>query len=77
MSSLGEVDVTQLLESKPVQETVGDGFLSDQRKDLELKKLCDCLELGRLPEDGMEAQKVVAQADGVLYFVDAKRGNRK
>lgn len=66
-----------------MQETVDDGFLSDQRKDLELKKLCDCLELGRLPEEGMEAQKVVAQAffftivDRVLYFVDAKRGNRK
>jgi len=83
VSSLGDVDATQLLEAEPVQEMVGDGFLLEQRKDLELKKLCDYLELGRLPEDGKEAQKVVAQAfsftivDGVLYFVDAKRGNRK
>lgn len=39
VSSLGDVNVTQALEAQPVQETVGDGFLLEERKDLELKKL--------------------------------------
>ena len=75
-------DITHLLDAEPVNGMV-DCFASEQRKDASLGRLCDYLESGVLPRDAGEARKVVSQAlsfavvNGTLYFVDAKRGNRK
>ena len=74
---------SQLLELEPRERVLGESFLVEQQKDAELKVLIDYLERGTLPADSEAARKVVAQGfsftiiEGVLYFVDAKRENRR
>ena len=80
--SAGDLDITQLLEAPSGRDSPCD-FHVEQDKDLELQRLRQCVEYGILPEDERDARRVAAQAlefavvDGVLYFVDAKRGGKK
>ena len=54
----------------------------EQRKDSEVKPMLEYLESDVLPEDQKAAGSIVAQApsycvlDGVLYFIDGRRGKR-
>ena len=81
-----ELEMSELLEAPPETSSLsgeGEDFTVEQRKDGELLKLCEYLERGVLPADSREAWKMVAKlvsftlVDNVLYFVNAKRGNRK
>ena len=66
------------------QKTVVNNFYLEQRKDSNLRELCDYLECGTLPENSQsDVRQLVAKAmhftivDHVLYFVDHQWGNRK
>ena len=80
----GEEEVCQLLnKSVPQCSTQKDDFGVEKRKDKELEDMIRFLEGGSLPDNNKAAKKVAAQApsftviDGILYFVDSKRGHRK
>ena len=76
------LDISQLLEALPIETTLSD-FGQEQRKVRNLLKAICYLEGGLLPEDSCQARKLTAQAshfalvDGILYFVEAKRGNQR
>ena len=76
------LDISQLLEALPI-ETKWSDFGQEQRKDQNLLTVIRYLEEGLLPEDSCQARKITAQApqfalvDGILYFVEAKRGNQR
>lgn len=70
VSSVGDLNVTHLLDAELMASFENRGRIKS-------------FELGVLPEDDKVAQKVTAEAlyfpivDGVLYFMDPKRGNKK
>ena len=74
--------ITQLLEATPGRESPSD-FHLQQRRDPELRRICQCLEYGILPDNEREARDVAAKSlnfaiiNDVLYFVDTGRGGRK
>ena len=78
VSNVGDLVVEELLAAEPVEGPTDCRFSLEQRKDPELKKLCDYLEMIVLPEEDKEARRVVAQAvhfavvDDILYFLDSK-----
>ena len=81
--SLQSTDIAQLLEAPPGQE-LQSNFDEEQRKDGELKKMCDFLETGALPVDGQEAKKIAGQSvhfaivEKILYFMEpAKPGGKR
>lgn len=78
------LDIAQLLEALPIETSQSDfDFALEQRKDQNLLKMVRYLEDGLLPEDSCQARKTTAQAsqfalvDGILYLVEAKRGNQR
>ena len=81
--SLQGLEIPQLLEEALQQQLCRSNFHEEQMKDAELKRICEYLKSGILPEDKEGAKKIAAQApiftivDEVLYFVDSKRQNRK
>eukprot|EP00731_Ephydatia_muelleri_P007839 Em0004g177a len=84
MSALQDTDISELLDMPLKQKTVVNNFYLEQRKDSNLRELCDYLECGTLPENSQsDVRQLVAKAmhftivDHVLYFVDHQRGNRK
>ena len=78
-----EEEITQLLNKSVEQYSKQDDFGVQQQKDKELKEIVQFLIDGSLPDDDKTARKVALQGssfavtDGVLYFVDSKRNNRK
>ena len=83
-SALQDTDISELLDMPPQQEAVVNNFHLEQRKDCNLRELCDYLEHGVLPENSQgEIHQLVAKAmhftivDHILYFVDHQSGNRK
>ena len=84
MSARQDIDISELLDMPPLQETEVNDFHLEQRKDRNLMELCDYLERGVLPENSCSGtQQLVAKAmhftivDHILYFVDHQRENRK
>lgn len=88
----GEVQVSQVT-AEPRSQTLGatqvplgsedSAFGDEQRKDVDLLEIITFLETAELPADDKRARKVALQSSmftmegGILYFIDAKRGNRK
>ena len=78
-----ETDAKQFLQIEPVHVRETEDFTSEQRKDAEVLEIITFLSTGQLPDSDPRAQKIAAQApsfavvDGVLYFLDSKRGDRK
>ena len=72
--------ISELLASDPLPIDDVDHFAREQLKDTDVTMMTRNLEL---PEDATIAWKVVAQAfsfsllDGILYFVDPRRDDRK
>ena len=60
-----------------------DHFATEQKKDSEVREILEYIEGGRVPEDIHRARRLVSEgslfavADGILYFVDPKRRDRK
>ena len=60
-----------------------DQFALEQRRDPEVQEMIDYLVSRKLPDDIHRARRLVLEAslfavmDGLLYYVDPKRGNRK
>ena len=58
-------------------------FTVEQKKDSEVKQISEYIESGRVPEDIHRAHRLVSErslftvVDGILYFVDPKRRDRK
>ena len=83
VESLQDVEISELLEAPELPGLGQSDFHQEQRKDPGLKKLCDFLEDGTLPDGDKEAKKIAAQAlhfsiiDRILYFVDPKGPGRK
>ena len=79
----GEEEITELLNKSGELYSKQEDFGAQQQKDKELKEMIQFLMDGSLPDDNKVARKVAIQAtcftiiDGVLYFVDNKRNNRK
>ncbi len=77
------VEIADLLEAPPVTGLGQNDFHTEQRKDPDLKRICDYIELGTLPSAAEEARKVTAQAidfavlDQILYYVDRKKSKKR
>ena len=77
-----QMDARDLLQLEPALQ--GDSsFSAEQRKDPEVMKMVSYLSSAQLPEDEKEAKKVILQSslftllDGVLYYLDPKRADRR
>ena len=78
-------DISMLLQENSL--SVGEGqsehYGAEQRKDRHLKEMIDFLQVGVLPDDSSRAKKLTAQeplfalVDGILFYIDARHGNRK
>ena len=75
--------ISQLLATDPLPINDIDHFVKKQLKDPEILAIIRYIDACTLPKDGGNARKLVAQSfsftllDGILYFVDAGRENRK
>lgn len=80
--SVHDTEITQLLQAPP-RTVLPNDFDREQRKDVELRKMCDFLERGILPDGDKEAKKVAGQSvhfilvDKILYFVDSRKQGRQ
>ena len=80
---LADIMVDELLQLPPTEPQLPDNLRNEQMKEPKLSSLFNYLEDDRVPSDSRDAQRVVAEAqmfavmDGVLYYVDPKRRNRK
>jgi len=77
-----DADLCDLLELEPA--TVIDvSFVEEQRKDPDILEIVSYLYKGELPDCDKKAKRLAAQAplftlmNGILYFLDSKRGGRK
>ena len=78
-------DISMLLQENllPVGEGQSEHYGAEQRKDRHLKEMIDFLQVGVLPDDSSRAKKLTAQeplfalVDGILFYIDARHGNRK
>ena len=75
--------VDELLQQPDTKPQLPDDFRTEQLKDPKLSHLIHYLEEDSVPLDPKHAQQLVAEAqlfailDGVLYYIDPKRRNRK
>ena len=84
-SDLSDVSISQLLDMPPSQDNTQlmCSLDKEQEKDSELNSVIKFPETGVLPDHEQLAKKIAAQAsqfvmiDGILYFIDAKHGNRR
>ena len=80
-----DIAMSKLLQQSPVarEKKQGYNYGVEQLKDQRLKEIMDYLQSDAIPEDSHKARMLVAQEslftllDDVLYYVDARHGNRK
>lgn len=76
-------DISELLQTSPPPCVESTHYSAEQDKDPGLKEMINFLQKGTLPEDPVRARRLAAQeqllalVDRMLYYVDARRGNRK
>ena len=77
-----DMDAAELLQLGPTVQG-SDSFCTEQRKDPEVLEMVSYLSSGHLPDDEKAAKKIVLQSslftlvNGVLYYLDPKRADRK
>ena len=83
--NLNNVDTEELLNMTPSLEnrSIPDDFGTQQQLDPDVNKIFRYLKHQELPAEEKQAQKIAAQGplfavlDGILYYVDSRRGDRK
>ena len=77
-----DTDIQELLNFAPAS-MLGESFAQEQSKDQDIQDIASYIAREQLPDCPLKARKLAAKAqqftllDGIVYFLDSKRGGRK